>query len=96
MRRLESLRPPKGNLSALKLTKGRFSDFIPTNFVKDYSFDLRAFKVRKFCNCQKRNSIEVLLGINNCVEERVKCANFQGLVNFLKSLIAIMHMSIFP
>ena len=39
-------------------------------------------KLGIFCKYQKWNSIEFLLGINNCIEEGVKSTNFQGHVNY--------------
>ena len=34
------------------------------------SFEIWAFKLWNFCNCQKRNSL-ILFGINNYIEKRV-------------------------
>ena len=48
-------------------------------------------KFGNFCNCQKPNSIKILLGTNNQFEERVKYAHFQGHVNYRFSVINNCH-----
>ena len=48
-------------------------------------------KFGNFGNCQKRNNIKILLSINNYIEQRVKCANFQGHVNHWFSEISNRH-----
>ena len=47
-----------------------------------------------FCNCQKRNSIKILFGINNWFEERVKYAHFQGHGNYQFPVINNRHYAL--
>ena len=75
----------KVNQKTNKDSSGK-STYVPKYWLWD-----KCLNFENFCNRQKRNSIEILLCIDSCIEERVKCANFQGHVNYWFSEINYHH-----